>query len=655
MRRPFDVNDSVAGEEREVNIDSEIAFEEAHSARSEGVLERAGDVRSRSRTLIILLFLVFGSIAGRLYYLGVLNHKYYFAVADENRLRIEFLPAPRGAIYDRNGEVLAGNRPSFELVALPLNLPKDVSKQAEVIAGISAMAELSSDEVSELIFRDGARQFQSIAIKQNLDREKALLFFEQEKQLPGFRVLNTPIRDYASPLSYAHLLGFVGKINPEEYQEKSGSGYLFNDTLGKTGIESVYEEFLRGTFGERQVEVDARGSVKKVYGEKEARPGQNLVLNIDAGLQEALYESLAGRLAQSGKKKAAAIAMNPKNGEILAYVSLPGYDINEFAEGISRERYQKLQNDPSQPLFNRGIRGLYPPGSTVKPMVALAALQEGVVAEDTVVDDEGYIVIENVFGGPDAFFYGFNRRALGRVNVRDAIALSSDVFFYTVGGGYEPAEIDGLGIDKIAAYYNQFKIGDVLGIDLDGERAGLVPTPQWKKERFPDDPEQGRWYLGNTYHAAIGQGDVLATPLQVLSWTATIANGGAVYQPYIVNRVEDNDGNVIRQFAPLEVGRVEAEERFFEVVREGMREAVLSGTAKSLSTLPIAVAAKTGTAQFDAKDLDRSHAWFAGYAPFDDPQIAIMVLVEDGGIGANVAGPVAKEGFRYWAEKDAVK
>lgn len=652
MRRPFSLKNSIEDERYGLNQKTEVIdFDEslAHST-VDRFIERGGEHRFRTTLILVLVFLAFGGVFFRLYYLAIAKHEYYREIADGNRLRVEYLPAPRGAIYDSFGTVLAGNRPGFELVMNPLDLPKDEPIRAAIFTRVAKILGIEPAELEQLSANPQTQVFESILVRQNLTREQALVFFEQQSSLLGFQVVNVPIRDYHFALQYAHLLGYVGKISPSDYEERKGQGYLFNDSLGKTGLEQRYEEFLRGQFGTRQVEVDAIGAVQKVFGSKSAVPGQNLFLNIDAGLQERLFSSLTEQLVLRRKQKAAAIVMNPQNGNILAYLSLPAYDNNLFSAGISNQDYQRLILDPAQPLFNRAISGTYPPGSTVKPIIAAAALQESVIGEYTQLQDLGYIVIQNIFGGPDAFFYGYNRSGLGFVDVRKAIALSSDIFFYIVGGGYDLSKIAGLGIEKIASAYRQFFVDRVLGIDLPGEQPGLVPTPEWKKQQFKNHPVDSRWYLGNTYHVSIGQGDLLATPLHVLSWIATIANGGKIYKPHIVNRIEDNGGKLLAKFDPEILSELTIDPYYIQVVQEGLRETVTLGTAKSLQSVPVSVSGKTGTAQFDARDLNRAHAWFAGYAPSENPEIAIVVLIEDGGEGSSAAVPVAREVLDWWAK-----
>lgn len=654
MKNPFNLKNGIADGKIQIGTpDSPLDFEESFLGEGEReFLERKNEGTRAFRALRLLLVVVFALLFGKLSYLTFGKHEYYASIAEENRLRIEYLAAPRGGIYDAYGQNIAVNKPSFELVANFADMPKEEAARKEAIRNAAAIVHLPETEVEEkLVSEKSSDPNQSVLIKQNLSREEALVFLEQAGASSGFRVVNTPIRDYKAPFVFSHLLGYVGKVNAEEYLEKREEGYLYNDAIGKTGLELVYEPSLRGTFGQRQVEVDARGIVKKVFGEKIAQPGKNLYLNIDAELQKKLYEVLSNRVIGTGRKSGAAIAMNPQNGKILALISFPGFDNNLFAEGISAKDFARLEADQSRPLFNRAVAGTYPPGSTVKPMIATAALEERIINEKTTVEDRGYIVIKNIYGGPDYFFYGYNRKGLGFMNVRSAIALSSDIFFYVVGGGYEPEKISGLGIDRLAAYLKKYKLGERLGIDLPGEAEGLVPTPEWKKEYFKGDEVASRWYLGDTYHVSIGQGDLLATPLQVLSWMAAIANGGKIWRPFIVDRIEDQEGKVVKKNEPQSLAALDINPKNIQIVREGMRQVVTEGTAKSLQQLPISSGGKTGTAQFDARNLSRTHAWFTAFAPYENPEIAIVVLIEDGGEGGTNSVPVAREVLDWWARE----
>ena len=326
-------------------------------------------------------------------------------------------------------------------------------------------------------------------------------------------------------------------------------------------------------------------------------------------------------------KKAAAVATNPKTGEVLALISLPSFDGNWFAQGISSSQYQSLLSDSNSPLLNRALSGTYPPGSTVKPMLAVAGLTEGVITPKTKILDDGVIRIGNFT------FYGYDREGLGLMDVYSAIARSSDIFFYTLGGGSPKSQIAGLGPEKLAEWYRKFHLGKALGVDLPSEKDGLVPDPDWKQQA-----KKEQWYLGDTYHVSIGQGDLLVTPLQVNSWTSTIANGGKIMEPHILSEKE-----------PKVLAENFLDPQWIQVAADGMRQAVSTGSARLLSTLPIEVSGKTGTAQFDARNLYLTHAWFTSYAPSQDPRIALTILVESGGEGSSVAVPVAKQVYEWYA------
>lgn len=583
--------------------------------------------------------------------LQILNFHEYLALAEGNRLRVQHIFAPRGLIVDRYGENLVQNLPSFELVATPLDLPKDEAKLEETVARLSSLFELEKSEVLETLNSANPNAFYPVSLRMNLPREKAVIFTTQAEFFPGFSIQNSPVRNYLDALVFSHILGYTGKLSPEEYERLSPNGYLYSDIIGKEGLEVRYESYLRGKLGERLVEVDAQGNVRRAFQEKPPETGHTLSLNLDAGLQKVLYESLERQLKRHRATKAAAVAIEPSTGGVLAAVSMPGYDNNWFSSGITQEQYETLLSDPDKPLFNRAISGTYPPGSTVKPVFAAGALTEGVITSATKVFDSGRLVVPNQFNPSlSQVFRGWNPSGLGNMDVYSAIAQSSDIFFYTLGGGQAGLEFTGMGPERLAKYLNEFYFGTTLGIDLPGERPGLVPTPAWKAERFADSEIDAHWYLGDTYNMSIGQGFNLATPLQLAVYTAAIANGGKIYQPRLVKSVSDEDGQVIEEFQPRLLTEVSVAPESLKVVREGMRRAVTQGTARSLSALPIAVAGKTGTSQFDSGNLKDTHAWFISFAPFEEPKLAIAVLVEAGGEGSGAAAPVAEDAYRWYAE-----
>ncbi len=432
----------------------------------------------------------------------------------------------------------------------------------------------------------------------------------ERQNFPGIILLKTAERKYIDGQIFSHVIGYEGKIRAEELATLKSEGYTMTDSIGKQGIEKSYEAELRGVHGGELVEVDALGQVKKALGIIAPKKGNDLKLTLDAGLQREAYVAMERVLAESKLEKGALIAIDVKTGAIRALVSFPGYDNNLFARGISQTDYSNLANDPRKPLFNRAIAGEYPPGSTIKPLLAGAALTEGIITPETSIESRGGIQVGRSFFG--------DWKAHGFTDLRRAIAVSSDVYFYSIGGGY--GGIKGLGMEKMKAYEERFGWGKRTGIDLPGEQDGFLPTPAWKQERFNE-----RWYIGDDYNSSIGQGYITTTPLQIALATAAIANDGALLKPHLVESVQTIEGE--KKTTPTVLNQGIFSPSILKVIQEGMRETVTEGTAQSLQSLPIAVAGKTGTAQFGGGK--QTHGWFASFAPYDDPELAMIVLVED--------------------------
>ncbi len=642
MKDPFSIYDSPHKEKRR-RVHS-LDFEESSFAEAENPEEYAASpIPSKGiAAALCILLIIFGALFGRLAYLQISKGKFYAALARGNNTRVQEILAPRGIIYDSQGTPLVQNVPSFELVVTPVDLPKNYEDE---IAALSKFMGFDANVLAAQIKKYGRNTFQPISAVQDVPRDAALAFETRQAEFPGFAIEDNPVRNYLNSLIFSHLLGYTGKINDSELAANPNSGYLLDDYIGKNGLEYSYEKYLRGIDGEKQVEVDALGKVRSALGEIPPQNGDNLYLNVDAGLQTFLYNDI---VAKNGNKKAAAVAVDPQTGQVLALVSVPGYDDNLFARGISETDYAKLENDPNHPLFDRAISGLYPPGSTIKPVIASAGLQEGVINENTKILDNGDLVV----GGYN--FHGWKPGGLGLMDVRSAIAMSSDIYFYTVGGGQQKLGISGLGIERLAKYDYLFGMGQKLGIDLPGEAAGVIGSPEWRKEHY-SDPAKQAWYLGDTYHESIGQGDMEVTPLQDIMWTAAVANGGTLYRPYVVNKVVDNKGNVVLQNKPQVIRSGFIDPKNIQIVRQGMRQTVLSGTAQSLKSLPITSAGKTGTAQFDSANPMAAHAWFTAFAPYENPQIAIVVLIEAGGEGFSAAEPIVKDTLQWWAQNRYLK
>ncbi len=591
------------------------------------------------RALALLVLVGFVCLFTRIYFLQVVKGDEYRNLAEGNKLRTRYVLAPRGLILDQFGKTIAGNIPSFELVVIPKDLFADPSTVQSKIEEVAAIAGRDKQEIVQQIEKMDKDSFQAQSVVQNVEKNAALTLIGKQENLKGFVIENNPIRDYKDPLVFSHVVGYTGKINADEFAARKDGNYVLNDYIGKTGLETQYEQYLRGILGQKQNEIDATGDFKKTLAELPAKPGNNIKLGIDYDLQKKLFDSLNEVMKRGKAKKAAAVITNPQTGKVLALVSLPSFDNNMFAAGISSKDYSVLTNDKNVPLLNRAITGLYPPGSTVKPMLGLAALTEGVVKPETKIIDDGVIRVGSFT------YYGYNRAGLGLMDVYSAIARSSDIYFYTIGGGRAGSPIQGLGPEKLAEWYRKFGLGQKLGIDLPSEKEGLVPDTEWKKKTM-NEP----WYLGNTYHYSIGQDNLLVTPLQVNSWTATLANGGRIMQPYILDEVINSNGEVIHRTAPNPIKENFLDPNWVKVVQDAMRQTVTAGSAQSLKNLPGELAGKTGTAQFISRNLTQTHAWFTSYAPASDPQIAITVLVEEGGEGSSVSVPVSKMVYEWWIE-----
>ena len=584
--------------------------------------------RSVSRFFLMGMILFLLVLGGRIFYLSVVKGEEYSLIALRNSLRALIIPAPRGIMYDISGKPLVQNVPSVDAVLVPADVPTDEREIAELKGRIGVVFSLEPDLLETTLSKLDRRSTLPVLLKERIGQEETLLYLSQSHELPGVGLYQTTQRQYLDSLIFSHVLGYEGKIRKEELE--THPDYLLTDSIGKQGIEKSYESALRGTHGWKRVEVDAFGKVKKELGVVQPVPGQDLILNIDADLQKKLFDSLQTILEKNDLKRAGAVAIDPRSGAVRALVSLPSFDNNLFAGGISGENYRALLNDSSEPLFNRVVAGAYPPGSTIKPVLAAAALTEGVVDERTEIESKGGINVGRFFFG-DWKVHGFT-------DIRRAIAVSSDVFFYSIGGGY--GGIEGLGMNRMKKYEELFGYGQKTGIDTGGEVAGLLPGANWRK-----DKTGGRWYIGDDYNSSIGQGYVTATPLQVLNSIVAIANGGTLYEPRIVSQIRSYDGKVTP--VPTKVIREKfVDSNIIRIVREGMRETVTEGTAQALADLPIEVAGKTGTAQFGNES--KTHGWFVSFAPYETPELALVVLVEGQGEEGYNAVPVTKDVYSWY-------
>ncbi len=584
--------------------------------------------RQRVTGVMICVLAAFAVLLLRLIYLQVIRGEEYRLLSLNNRIRLQSIDPPRGLISDRNDYVLVENRPSFD-VSVTL---KDAGEVEETIKKVSKHLMVPSEELMlKLTASKGVSAYKPILLKQDIGRNALATIEAHKHDLPGIAVNVKLRRHYLNVQDAAHLIGYLSEISPDELAAKIYPGRRRGDFIGKYGAEKAYENYLRGTRGGRQVEVNANGRVVRVLKTVNAKPGQNVYLTIDHVLQkkaESLLRGVAG----------AAVAMDPGSGRILALASSPSFDQNFFASGMSHEQWDSLISNPFRPMENKAIQGEYPPGSTYKIITALAGLEEGVIDEDTEVFCPGYYRFGN------RTFRCWKKGGHGRVKILKAITESCDVYFYKVG--------ELLGVDRLAWYAKASGLGSPTGINLDKEAKGLIPTAAWKKRRTGVP-----WQKGETLSIAIGQGFNLATPLQMVGLTAAIANGGTRYRPMILEAIKSPDGRIIHQSQPEVIGKVPISERTLELVRTGLWAVVNSdhGTARGSRLADIEISGKTGTSQVIGRKKDdtrseedrpahlRAHAWFVAYAPSQNPVIAVAVLVEHGEHGSSAAAPVARE------------
>lgn len=618
---------------------NDLEFEEAvpfiHND-AEKILGSRDQVNNYSKLAPIVIIFLIGILSLQTFKLQVIDKSKFADLAENNRLKEITFRADRGIIYDKNKNILVKNKAIFDLTAIPKEIPRDAEKISRIVADIAELAGREPSEISAKLDKMDHSSNRTELILDNMDISRALALETAREKMPGFEIKNNAIREYPDAKYFSHIIGYIGRVRQDDLD--SDKSYETTDFIGKEGLESQYEKYLRGEKGSEIIETDAWGTTISVLNTRETKTGENLVLSLDAALQKKLQDSLEDALKKingikNNRGAAAAVAMDPRNGKILAMVSLPSYDNNIFADPANKGKITSVLNDSGSPLINRVISGVYPPGSTIKPVMGTAALSEGIIDKKTIIMDTG--VIDVISGIRVTHFRGWNPAGLGPMNIVSAIAQSSDIFFYTVGGGY--GNFKGLGVGKIAEYFRKFNLGGKLGIDLPGEVDGFVPTSEWKKGKFGED-----WTLGNTYHISIGQGYLLATPLQVASWTSVMANKGTIFKPYLVDKIiSGEDGSVIKEFAPQAINNSVADQKYINIIRAGMREAVLTGSARALKNLNIEVAGKTGTAEYGTAG--NTHAWFTSFAPYDNPEIVLTMLIENGGEGGITVVPIAKD------------
>lgn len=596
-----------------------------------------GEPRKRLLGLSITVAALFFLLVTRLWYLQIVESDNLLDLSESNRLRFVPVAASRGAILDRNGKVLVSNTPSFSLAVIP----QDV-KNKELLFGRLAKS-LSIDQ-SELLEKwekgKGRAKYYPIMLASGITRDQLEFLEENRLQLSGIDIEMKPVREYLNGSLAAHLLGYLGEVSENELDKDEFKEYNPGDYIGKSGIERNWEGELHGVDGGRQIEVDARGRFLRTISETSPKVGNSLVLTIDAELQKVTEQAF-------GDKAGAAVVMDVNSGEILAFASNPGFDPALFAGKMSPKQWHDYLEDKRHPLENKALKGQYPPGSTFKIITALAGLEYGLIDENTTFDCHGSYTVGN------STFKCWDKKGHGRVNLRQALKQSCDVYFYQLA--------EKLGVDRIAAVAREFGLGKPLGVGLDNEKAGLIPTAEWKAKRFGKP-----WYRGETLPVAIGQGYVLMTPIQLVSMIATVANEGTVFQPHLIKKVLDPDGKALKEFPPQVLKKLTLNPRNFRSVKEGLFAVVNEphGTGGAARLYEVKVAGKTGTSQVvKMRDSSgavpyqyRDHALFVAFAPFDKPEVAVAVVIEHGEHGGAAAAPIAGRILRgYFEGKGVIK
>jgi penicillin-binding protein 2 len=597
------------------------------------------DFRVRLIVACVVILICFGALVSRFFFLQVVKYDHFQTLAENNRISLVPIPPNRGLILDRNGVVLAHN---FFVYTLEIT-PSKVDDVEETINEISKIAEVSSEDRKRFKkLRTLSHSFESVPIRTHLSELEAARFAVNRYRFPGVEIKSRLFRHYPFGKLGSHIIGYIGRINDKDIKDLAASddtsNYKGSDHIGKGGIEQYYEHNLHGETGFQQVEIDADGHAVRVLSSTAPLPGDNLVLSIDSKLQALAEEAF-------GEKRGALVAINPKNGEVLAYVSQPTFDPNLFVDGIDTDNWKALNESLDKPLINRPIRGIYPPGSTFKPFVAMAGLESGKRAPPFSISDAGFFTLP----GSAHHYRDWKPGGHGQVDIQRAITISCDTFFYGLA-------LD-LGIEKLTSFVSHFGFGKKTGLDIDGEIGGLLPTPDWKWRRWKQ-----KWYPGETVIVGIGQGYTLVTPLQLAYATATLANDGVAMRPHLVTSIQQNNGN-INHLTPLTIAdKIPLNPDNIAIVKAGMVAVTRpGGTAASVGAgSSYSIAAKTGTAQvvgirqnekYNAKSIDerhRDHALFIAYAPADNPTIALAVIVENGEHGGSTAGPIARKVMDYY-------
>ncbi len=595
----------------------------------------APELRSRARVLYFVVILAFLTLFARLLFLQVIQGERYTFLSENNRIRLKRTPGTRGMIFDREGQLLVDSRPSFDLTFVS----EDTGEPESTLRLLAHYLGRDEKELLAILEENKKRPaFDEVVLGRDVDWATVVAVETHQLELPGVTLRVRPRRNYADGPAAAHVLGYLGEVNSKQLKILKEQGYVSGDEIGQYGLERRWEDVLRGQSGGQQVEVDALGRRVRVLHEVNDVPGYTVHLTLDRELQETAFEALKG-------KEGTVVALDVNSGAILAMVSTPAFDPNSFARGIKADEWSALMKDRLRPLSNRATQGQYPPGSTFKIIMAIAGLEEDVIQPDSRIYDPGY------FNFGNRAFRDWKKGGHGSVDLHRALVESCDVYFYQLGPR--------IGIDRIAKWARAFGLGDKTGVALDDERNGVVPDSEWKRKRYRQP-----WYPGETVSIAIGQGYLTVTPLQMANMIATVANGGKLFRPRLVSKVESVDGTTVRDYGPELIHTIDIKPATLERVRNALADVVKApgGTGGAARSTLVDIAGKTGTAQVvemkggyvkteQLAYFSRDHAWFVSYAPVQNPQIAVAVLVEHGGHGGDAAAPMAKKVIEKFIEQ----
>ncbi len=598
--------------------------------------ERPKSVRSLSRFLTFALIAVIGvsGLTARLFYMQIVDGARVATLITHDRTVLEAIQAPRGVIYDRNGRALVSNVPTFVVKVRPADLPLD--QRPIVVQRLAALLHMPAADINGSIDGNPGSTFDLVRIASDVNEQTARLIAEAGSDLPGVEVVIEARREYTDGPLMSQILGYTGPVSGEQLADLKAAGYLPDDLIGKAGVESVYETQLRGVYGTESVQRDASGRQTQVLQTiAEPQPGDSLTLTIDTKEQLNAQKALQWAMKDVGMKRGVVIVMNPQTGEILALVSLPTYDNNQFARGISNADYANLLNNPDKPLTNHAVQAHYPPGSTYKLVAGTGVLADRKITPTTKVQTKGYLTLGSTR------FYDWNHRGFGPCDIYCGFGHSSDTFFFQMAGK--------LGIDRLGYWAKQYGFGSPTGIDLPGEVSGIVPTNQWKQDVFGT-----RIFPGETYQAGIGQGYDVVTPIQLINAYAALANGGALLQPQVVKDIVGPDGTVVRPFQRKVLHQMKVPENVLKVMRNAARRTVTLRHTYNLVELPVKVAGKSGTAEFGTRDSKGRlpfHSWFVGFVPKDvhngsfdgtNSQLIVLAFAYDSRTKGNVATEIVK-------------